>query len=136
MAELLGNEQDKSDYSKLAEKRTADAFNAQYWDEKTGGYGSNNQACNAFALFLGLVDKDKVSSVVNNLVADVEKRNYHLTTGNLCTKYLLETLTEKRYPEVAYKIATQETYPSWGFMLANSATTLWGKGGNSIPEVP
>ena len=58
-------------------------------------------------------------------MADVKAHDYHLTTGNLCTKYLLEMLTENGYPEVAYKIATQETYPSWGFMLANGATTLW-----------
>jgi alpha-L-rhamnosidase len=37
----------------------------------------------------------------------------------------LEVLTENGYAEVAYKIATQTTYPSWGFMLANGATTLW-----------
>lgn len=34
-------------------------------------------------------------------------------------------LTEYGYPEVAYKIATQTTYPGWGYMLANGATTLW-----------
>lgn len=72
-----------------------------------------------------MVDKERIPRVVNNLVTDVKNHNYHLTTGNLCTKYLLEMLTENGYPEVAYKIATQETYPSWGFMLANGATTLW-----------
>ena len=124
MADLLGNEVDKSFYNKLADK-TASAFNDKYWVEKVGGYGSNNQACNSFALFLGLVDKERIPRVVNNLVADVKNHNYHLTTGNLCTKYLLEMLTENGYPEIAYKVATQETYPSWGFMLANGATTLW-----------
>lgn len=124
MAGLLGNENDKLIYARLSEK-TAVAFNGKYWNEKTGGYGSNNQACNSFALFLGLVDKEKIPRVVENLVKDVENHNYHLTTGNLCTKYLLEMLTENGYPEIAYKIATQETYPSWGFMLANGATTLW-----------
>ena len=124
MADLLGNEVDKSFYSKLAEK-TAIAINDKYWDEKAGGYGSNNQACNSFALFLGLVDKDRIPRVVNNLVTDVKNHDYHLTTGNLCTKYLLEMLTEYGYPEVAYKVAAQETYPGWGFMLANGATTLW-----------
>jgi alpha-L-rhamnosidase len=34
-------------------------------------------------------------------------------------------LTEQGYPEVAYKIATQTTYPGWGFMLSKGATTLW-----------
>jgi len=124
MAGLFGNEVDKKLYSDLAEK-TALAFNKTWWDEKTGGYGSNNQACNSFALYLGLVDKDKTAAVVNNLVSDVQQHNNHLTTGNLCTKYLLEMLTEHGHPEVAYKIATQETYPGWGYMLANGATTLW-----------
>jgi len=124
MAKLTGNETDKNFYSNLADK-TAAAFNDKYWDEKSGGYGSNNQACNSFALFLGLVDKDRTDRVVNNLVTDVKNHDYHLTTGNLCTKYLLEMLTEYGHPEVAYKIATQVTYPSWGFMLANGATTLW-----------
>lgn len=124
MADLTGNETDRTFYSNLAVK-TAIAFNDKYWDEKTGGYGSNNQACNSFALFLGLVDKDRTASVVNNLVTDVMNHGYHLTTGNLCTKYLLEMLTEYGHPEVAYKIATQVTYPGWGFMLANGATTLW-----------
>ncbi len=124
MASILGNKEDEKGYKELAGK-TANAFNKAWWNEKTGGYGSNNQACNSFALFLGLVGKEKIERVVKNLAEDVEKHNFHLTTGNLCTKYLLETLTEYGHPEVAYKIATQESYPGWGYMLANGATTLW-----------
>lgn len=124
MAGIIGNQADVKYYEELAVK-TAEAFNKTWWDEKAGGYGSNNQACNSFALFLGIVDKEKIPSVVNNLVADVQKHDNHLTTGNLCTKYLLEMLTENGQVETAYKIATQETYPSWGYMLANGATTLW-----------
>jgi alpha-L-rhamnosidase len=124
MASIVGNKPDETFYRKLSEK-TADAFNHAWWDEKTGGYGSNNQACNSFALFLGLVKKENINRVVGNLVKDVERHNCHLTTGNLCTKYLLEVLTEHGHPELAYQIATQESYPGWGFMLANGATTLW-----------
>jgi alpha-L-rhamnosidase len=124
MAHIQGEEKDALYYERLA-KKTTETFNNKYWNEQTGGYGSNNQACNSFALFLGLVDKEKIPRVVDNLVKDVVNHNYHLTTGNLCTKYLMEMLTEYGYSEVAYKIATQETYPGWGFMLANGATTLW-----------
>jgi alpha-L-rhamnosidase len=124
MARIIDNTKDKIYYLKLAEK-SAKAFNDKYWNEQTGGYGSNNQACNSFALFLGLVDKNRVPRVVENLVNDVKIHDYHLTTGNLCTKYLLEMLTEHGHQEVAYKIATRETYPSWGYMLAKGATTLW-----------
>jgi alpha-L-rhamnosidase len=74
---------------------------------------------------MGLADGNRAPRALANLVEDVKKHDYHLTTGNLCTKYLLEVLTEQGYPEVAYKIATQTTYPGWGFMLSKGATTLW-----------
>jgi alpha-L-rhamnosidase len=124
MASVLGRRDEETVYRRLGDE-TARAFNAAWWDEATGGYGSNNQACNSFALFLGLVEKNNISRVVDNLAADVRRNDFHLTTGNLCTKYLLETLTEHGQAELAYQLATQETYPSWGYMLANGATTLW-----------
>jgi alpha-L-rhamnosidase len=124
MAEVIGREKDAIHYKQLSQEIYT-AFNREYWNEEAGGYASNNQASNSFALYLGLADENKAPRVLSNLVNDVKKRDYHLTTGNLCTKYLLEVLTENGYAEVAYKIATQTTYPSWGFMLANGATTLW-----------
>lgn len=124
LAEILGNVDDQSAYNQLAVK-TLDAFNRKFWDEGKGGYGSNNQSCNSFALFIGAPSKENLPRVVANLVSDVQKHGFHLTTGNLCTKYLLETLTENGEVETAYKIATQTTYPSWGYMLAKGATTLW-----------
>ncbi|RYY61487.1 MAG: hypothetical protein EOO05_06260 [Chitinophagaceae bacterium] len=124
MAAVTGKDADKATYDALA-ATTLKAFNDKFWDEKAGGYGSNNQSCNSFALFLGVVSKERIPRVVDNLVKNVEKYNYHLTTGNLCTKYLLEALTEYGHADVAYKIATQQTYPSWGYMLSKGATTLW-----------
>lgn len=124
MAQAIDRKEDANHYKRLSEEIYT-AFNREYWDEAAGGYASDNQASNSFALYLGLADEKKVPRVLSNLVNDVKKRGYHLTTGNLCTKYLLEVLTENGYAEVAYKIATQTTYPSWGFMLANGATTLW-----------
>jgi len=124
MAEVAGRNADVKKYAQMAEEIGA-AFNREYWNEESGGYAANNQAANSFALFLNLVPEQNIDKVVNNLVEDVKAHDYHLTTGNLCTKYLLEMLTEHGQKEVAYKIATQTTYPGWGFMLANGATTLW-----------
>jgi alpha-L-rhamnosidase len=124
MAKVIDRDSDARQYQQLAAQIAA-AFNREYWHEETGGYASNNQACNSFALYMGLADEKKTPRVVANLVEDVKKNGYHLTTGNLCTKYLLEVLTENGHHETAYKIAAQTTYPSWGFMLQNGATTLW-----------
>ena len=124
MAALTGRDEDRARYRELAE-RTAEAFNRTYWNEEAGGYAANNQAANSFALFLGLVGEDRIDRVVGNLADDVAAHDYHLTTGNLCTKYLMEMLTRYGHAETAYRIATQKTYPSWGYMLENGATTLW-----------
>ncbi len=124
MAEALGREDDRLKYSELA-WNVGEAFNREFWNENTGGYASNNQASNSFALYLGLVPRNRVPRVVDNLVRDVKAQDGHLTTGNLCTKYLLEALADNGRADVAYGIVTQTTYPSWGFMLANGATTLW-----------
>ena len=124
MAQVLGKTVDGKMYADLA-RGVAEAYNQSFWDETTGGYGSNNQACNTFSLYLGLVPAGRETSVLENLIKDIEAHDGHLTTGNLCTKYLLEVLSVMGRADVAYRLATQETYPSWGYMLANGATTLW-----------
>ena len=124
MASVIEREADATHYQMLASEIYI-AFNRDYWKEQLGGYASNNQASNSFALYMGLVDDENVERVARNLAEDVKKHQYHLTTGNLCTKYLMEMLTEYGYAEVAYKIATQTTYPGWGYMLSKGATTLW-----------
>jgi alpha-L-rhamnosidase len=125
MAEVLGEAGDAHSYTTLA-AAIAGSYNRHFWNEDAGGYGSNNQACNAFSLYMGLTPADRRPRVVDNLVNDVlEIKSGHLSTGNICTKYLLEALTDAGRTDVAYTIAAQETYPGWGFMLANGATTLW-----------
>ncbi len=124
MAEVLGKEDDKSKYEALAQT-TAAAFNRAYWNEAAGAYGNNDESANSFALFLGLVPENQVPRVVENLVKNVQAADGHLTTGNLCTKYVLEALATHGHADLAYQIVTQKTYPSWGFMLQNGATTLW-----------
>ena len=37
----------------------------------------------------------------------------------------MEVLTKFRANDLAYELVTQTTYPSWGYMIAKGATTLW-----------
>ncbi len=124
IAITLGIDKDAKQYSELA-NRIRTTFHARFWNDSTGGYNANNQACNAIALYFGLVPDNYRTRVVDNLVRDVSAHDYHLTTGNLATKYLLEVLTSNGHGDTALKIVTQTTYPSWGFMLENGATTIW-----------
>src|SRR5690606_3481078 len=59
MADITGNTDDKAKYDALAAK-TLKAFNDKFWNEETGGYATNNQSCNSFALFLGAASKERI----------------------------------------------------------------------------
>lgn len=108
-----------------------DAFNAAYLDgDRYRGAGQDGnryrQVHSVLALAFGLTpDEETTAAVAARLAADVEDRGYHLDTGVLGTKYLLPVLTEHGYADVAVRLAEQTTYPSWGFKLANGATTMW-----------
>lgn len=124
MASVIGKPDDAKHYQQLS-NQVIKAFNEKYWDGLKGGYASNNQASDSFGLYLGSVPAGNEGRAVENLEKDVEEHGWHLTTGNLCTKYLLEMLAEHGKADTAFRIATQRTYPSWGYMIDNGATTLW-----------
>ena len=53
------------------------------------------------------------------------KSKGHLDTGMLGTYFLLQYLQETGRNDLVYTIMNQTTYPGWGYMLSQGATTLW-----------
>jgi alpha-L-rhamnosidase len=102
------------------------SFNSKFFNYETNNYGSGNQACNILPLFLDLVPEKHKQSVINNIIKNIiEVEDYHISTGNQCTKYLIENLTDYGYIDLVYKIVTQVSYPSWGYMIKKGASTIW-----------
>ena len=123
-AKLLGKDDDFNKYTALAEK-IKQAFNAKFLNAATGIYGSGVQTELSVPLFWGLVPEEMKSKVAENLAKRVEADGFHLDVGLLGQKAILNALTENGYAEVAYKLAAQKTYPSWGWWIENGATTLY-----------
>ena len=63
--------------------------------------------------------------MTEKLVANIKAHDGHLTTGFLGTPFLLFVLSDNGRTDVAYDLLMQETYPSWGYMIAKGATTWW-----------
>ena len=59
------------------------------------------------------------------LVAIIREAGNHLGTGFLATPYLLSTLSDIGYTDVAYELLFQDTVPSWMYMKKKGATTIW-----------
>ncbi|HOW17620.1 MAG TPA: family 78 glycoside hydrolase catalytic domain [Phycisphaerae bacterium] len=125
IAAALQRKADADRYAALAETIKA-AFNRRFLVPGTGRYDAGTQTCQAFALYFGLVPETERQAALDVLVHDVmTARGGHLSTGIFGTKYMLNALTDLGRADVAYTIVNQKTFPGWGHMLENGATTLW-----------
>ena len=122
-AKLFNKQDDYMHYSDLAEK-IKNAVNDKYLDRETGIYAKGSQTELSVALQWKIVPEDMIRKVAANLAKKVEETGFHLDVGVLGAKALLNALSENGYAETAYKVAVQDTYPSWGWWIANGATTL------------
>ena len=132
MADALGREEERAEYERLAHE-IRDAFNAAFLEDKQ--YAARrisradrlpDQTSNVLPLYSGIVPEDRVAGVLKSLVESVaDAQDDHLDTGIIGTRYLLDVLTAYGHGETAYRVATQKSYPGWGYMVEEGATTLW-----------
>ena len=123
-AHLLGRDSDFEKYKALAAK-IKNAFNDKYLNAQTGTYGDGVQTELSVPLFWGLVPDSLKGVIAANLAKRVQADSNHIDVGLLGTKAILNALSEHGYADVAYKLASQETFPSWGWWIVNGATTLY-----------
>jgi hypothetical protein len=125
VAGILGKNAEAESYGKLAGE-IRDAFHKKFYNPDIAAYGTGTQTANVLPLYLDMVPKEVRSAVLRSLRDDlIYTHNTHLTTGILGAKYIMPLLTRTGRPDLAYELATQTSYPGWGYMIENGATTLW-----------
>ncbi|MGO3163274.1 MAG: family 78 glycoside hydrolase catalytic domain [Sphingobacteriaceae bacterium] len=122
-AELLGKQEDQQRYAALA-ATIKDAINDKFLNKSNGMYASGTQTELSVPLHWGVVPEEFIPLVASNLNKKVEETDFHLDVGVLGAKAVLNALNENGYSETAYRLAVQDTYPSWGWWAVNGATTL------------
>lgn len=123
-AKIFGKQSDHEKYYALAEK-IKNAINAKYLNIETAIYGNGSQTELCVPLQWGLVPEDLKNKVADNLAKNVTASNNHIDVGLLGSKAVLNALSENGHADMAYTLASQETFPSWGWWIANGATTLY-----------
>lgn len=123
-AKVLGNQTDFEKYMALASK-IQNALNSKYLNKETSIYASGFQSELSIPLYWGVVPDELKSKVAIKLAESVKAKDFKLDVGLLGTKAILCALSENGYADVAYKLASQETFPSWGWWIVNGATTLY-----------
>ena len=129
IAVVLGHNDDAIKYSALADT-IKNELNKKFFNPETNLYGTDTlyQTYQLLALAGDIVPEGHREDVLQSLIDDIEiSHNGHLNTGIIGTKYLWPVLGQAGRSDIAYTVATQTTYPGYGYWLANGATTLWEK---------
>ena len=89
-------------------------------------YGNNTVTANLLPLAIGIVPDDCKEDVVKQVVENIcIKNKHHVSCGVIGISWLMRGLSDNGFADVAYRLATTKTYPSWGYMTENGATTIW-----------
>ena len=128
MAEAIGKPTEAETYRQLY-ARIRNAFGARYVNSQ-GVVGTGHQTPLALALRHALVPWERYAAAASHLVSAVEQRGNHLSTGFVGTSSLLPALSMIWRDDVAFRVLSQTTYPSWGHMIRNGATTMWERWDN------
>lgn len=135
IAEKLGKSSDIKAYEAAAEKIYC-AFNQKFFNADLSIYETTfwsqrglrtkyRQTSNLLPLAFGLVPEEHKKAVAENLVNDIICKGCHLDTGCTGTRFVLPVLFDCGYSDVAYKVLTQTTYPSWGYWIESGADSAW-----------
>jgi alpha-L-rhamnosidase len=132
IAKVLEREAESNRYAERA-RGIKDAFNKEFND--AGKYAVNpmspidthgSQTSQLLPLALDMVPEPDWENCVEVLLREVAERfDFHPDTGIVGTRYLLDVLSAIGHPDTAYRILTQTSYPSIGYMIDQGATTLW-----------
>lgn len=122
-AELLHRPEDAAAFDvKAAAVRRA--FNGKFLMD--GHYSNNTVTANLLPLYFGITPEAQRKEVFRHIVGKIEKDNHgHISTGVIGTQWLMRGLTKFGRGDLAWKIATNRDYPSWGYMVEQGATTIW-----------
>jgi alpha-L-rhamnosidase len=122
-ANVLGKQDEAEKYQQLYEQIKA-AFNKAYVTDD-GRIKGETQTCYVLGLHFDLLPQDKRPLATQHLIEALEAKNWHLSTGFVGLSYLLPVLTETGHTDIAYRLLTNDTFPSWGYSIKNGATTIW-----------
>jgi len=124
-ANITDNKDDAKYYGLLSDSiRTA--FQQEFYNPKLKQYSNNTVTANLLPLYFGICPDSLRAPVFEKIRHKVHVENHgHISTGLIGSQWIMRGLTEYGYPDLAYIMASNKTYPSWGYMVENGATTIW-----------
>jgi alpha-L-rhamnosidase len=124
-AGMLGNSDDQK---RFLDKEVVmrKAFQSRFFHVNAYYYANNTVTANVLPLAFGITPEEDRKAVFNHICRVIEEVNaFQLSTGEVGTAWLLQTLSAYGRTDLALRLATNRGYPGWGYMMERGATTLW-----------
>lgn len=124
-AAVSGSPEDVDSFKNLA-ANIKTAFNNKFYNASKKYYANNSITSNLLPIYFGLTPDHLKDAVFNQVYNKIKIDNHmHISTGVIGTQWLLRTLSQFKRSDIAYTLASNDTYPSWGYMAKQGATTIW-----------
>lgn len=124
-ATIAGREADSRMYAAEADS-VREAFNRRFYDPARGCYANNTVTANLVPLRLGIVPESERPRVVGNIARTItDGYDSHICVGVIGVQHIMRGLTENGLGDLAMTLASNRSYPSWGYMADRGATTIW-----------
>lgn len=139
-ARMQGLDAEAAEWERDGEK-VKEAFNRHFLTVKKGTspvktphilypdsifYGNNTATANVLPLAFNMVPEEYRQAVADNLIKTIIETNKgHISTGVIGVNWLMRELSRIGRGDVAALLASNRSYPSWGYEIEKGATTIW-----------
>jgi alpha-L-rhamnosidase len=133
IAGVLGKTAEAAQWEQAANASSA-AINARFYNASDNSYADSSMANMAAALLAEVPAAAQRAAVMARLEKEIMVlRKGHIHVGITGGALLFKLLRDEGRDDLIYSMTSQTTYPGWGYMKANGATTIWEMWEKDLP---
>ena len=118
----LGRKAD-ADFCLGVKNEIMDAFKKKY----VSGHRvtCDTQTAQAMAIYYGIFKEEDRAATVGYLAELIHRKEDHFSVGILGARVIFHVLADNGFAELAYKMITNKTFPSYTYNIDRGATSVW-----------
>lgn len=133
IARLIGREEEATIWEKKA-GRSSEAVHTIFYNDADNSYADGSMANLAAVLLAEVPPPELRGKIFQRLEKEIiEVRKGHIHAGITGGALLFKLLRDEGRDDLIYSMTSKRTYPSWGYMKENDATTMWEMWEKDLP---
>lgn len=133
IADVLGETALAGKWQNQAEQ-SSKAIHARYYHAGEYNYSDRSMRSLAAALYGNVMPPELRRNVMERLAEEIlVHKNGHIDVGITGGAMLFKVLRDEGRDDLIYSMTSKTTYPSWGLMRDNGATTMWEMWEKDLP---